>query len=262
MTDESTPPSDPDRQPETPETPPAGAAPQKQGLSTGAKVAIGCGILAVLAIIGIVLVTVVGGFFLKDKAEEFAGGIEAQQEATETLEELEREHDFTAPEDGIVGEDRAERFFAVTDAAWDDMSEMEEWVEEMSERGERIDRGGGQAGIGDMMAGMRGVGALHRARLAVAEALEEHDMAPSEYVWTGLSLVRAYESLDRPAEETPVPRENLDLAADHRAEIAEIAEGAEEGAVNKGAVLWMAMHWGMAGALQTPDLRGLDTLRP
>lgn len=261
MTDESSstpPPSEPGREPETP---PAGATPQKQGLSTGAKVAIGCGIAAILAIVAIVVVTVAGGIFFKNRAEDFAGGVEAQQEATAKLEELEADHEFSPPADGIVGENRAERFFAVTDDAWEDMREMEDWIAEMAERSDRSERRGGGAGIGDVMAGMRGVGAWSEARLAVADALEEHDMPASEYVWSGFSLLRAYEALDEPTGRTAVPAENLETAADHRDELAEIAEGAEEGEPGKGMVLWMAMHWGMTGAEEMPRMRGLDTLR-
>ena len=154
----------PDPQPPIDATPPA-APPPKKGMSTGAKVAIGCGILALLAIVGVVVAIVAGGMFVYRKADEFTGGLEAQQEASETVQELEREHPFTAPTDGIVRSDRAEAFFAVTDDAWED---MREWVEDMRDRGEEIDSRGGEAGFGDAMAGLQGLG---RSRVALSEAL-------------------------------------------------------------------------------------------
>lgn len=230
------------------------APPPKQGMSTGAKVAIGCGIVALLAIVAVVVLVGVGGFFVKRQVDEFAGGVEAQQEASETFDELAREYPFTAPDDGVVGENRAERFFAVTDATWD---EIEDWAGEMRERGERVDARGGDPGVGDMMAGVRGIGELGRARAALAEALDEHEMSPGEYVWTGMALVSAYEDLD--AGTPTAPAANVALAREHRAELAEIAESDEGGGTGKGMVL--ALAWTTGHAEEMYRGLGIDTLR-
>lgn len=213
-------------------------APPKQGMSTGVKVAIGCGILLVLVIIGFVVLTVIGGMFVKNKAEELTGGLEAQEEASHTIQSLERENPFTPPADGVVSEDLAGKFFAVTDDAWD---KMREDMEEMAERGEDIEERGGQAGLGDAMAGVE---ALGRSRVALAEALEGNDMPVSAYLWTGMALVRAYQALDMPPEQTGVPPRNLELAESHQAELAEIADSGQDGRPGKGAVLGMAWTWG------------------
>lgn len=224
----------------------------KSGMSTGAKVAIGCGVALVLAAVAVIVVVVAGGMFASRKISELGGGLEAQQQAGETIEELEREHSFTPPTDGIVGEDRADRFFAVTDDAWE---RMEDWVGEMRERGERIETRGGQAGLGDAMAGLQGFG---RSRVALAEALDEHDMPVSEYLWTGMALARAYQALDRPADGTGVPPRNLEIAAAQRGRLAEITEGDADS--NSRAVV-LAIAWTLAGpqgaALSIP---GIDTL--
>ncbi len=236
--------------PGPPEAPP-GAAPPRKGLSTGAKVAIGCGIVALLAIVALIVAGVAGGLFLQRKAEEFQGGVESQTEASETIRELEAEHAFRPPGDGIVGEARAARFFEVTDDAWE---EIEEDAEDLARRGADIERRGGEAGVGDAMAGFRG---LHRARVALAGALAENDVPVSEYLWTGLTLMRAYGELDRPASESGVPEANLDLAAEYRAELAEIDE-TRDGQAGKGMVLGLAVTW----AISEGDVRalGLDTL--
>jgi hypothetical protein len=221
-------------------------------MSTGAKVAIGCGIVAILALVVIVAVVVIGGRYASRKVDEFAGGFEAQQEASETVQELEREHPFTAPADGIVRAERAETFFAVTDDAWE---EMREWIADMRERGESIDGRGGQAGIGDAMAGLQGLG---RSRVALSEALADHDMAVSEYLWTGMALAHAYAALDRPAETSGVPAENLELAGEHRERLAEMSDDGED-AQGRGVVL--AIAWTLATAEGiTGAIRGLDTL--
>lgn len=247
-----TPPPDPST-PVTPQPPedPSKAAPPRKGLSTGAKVAIGCGVVALLVIIALVVAGLAGGIFLKRKADQLQGGVEAQTEASETIRELEAEHAFSPPRDGIVGEDRAARFFDVTDDAWE---EIEEEAGDLARRGADIERRGGDAGVGDAIAGFRG---LHRARVALAEALEDHDMPVSEYLWTGFTLMRAYGELDRPASESGVPPENLDLAAGHRAELAEIEQTRDDEG-GKGMVLGLAVTWAMSEG----NLRalGLDTL--
>ena len=243
--------------PEPPSTPSPGPPPSdatpppRAGMSTGTKVAIGCGIVAILAIVALIVAGVAGGLFLKRKADHFTGGVEAQTEASETLQELEAQHSFAPPPDGLIGTGRADRFFEVTDDAWQDMEDV---AKDLSERGRDIEERGGEAGMGDAVAGLQGLG---RARVALADALEENGMPASEYLWTGLALMRAYEELDRPAAESGIPQENLDLAAEHRAELAEI-EQTEDDEVGKGMVLGIAVTWGMTEG--NVRALGIDTL--
>lgn len=239
--------------PQTPASPPLSSMPPpKKGMSTGAKIAIGCGILAVVAIVGVIVAIVAGGMFVSKKANEFTGGMEAQQEASETIQKLESDHPFTPPQDGIVDGDRAEKFFAVTDDAWEG---MQDWVEDMEDRSEDIESGDGEAGFGDAMAGLQGLG---RSRVALSEALADHDMPVSEYLWTGMALAHAYEALDQPAESSGVPPENLDLAADNRERLAEIADDSE-GSEGRAVVLGIA--WTLATSEGvTNSIPGLDTL--
>ncbi|HYO47308.1 MAG TPA: hypothetical protein VEY33_11545 [Gemmatimonadota bacterium] len=221
-------------------------------MSTGAKIAIGCGILAVVAIVGVIVAIVAGGMFVSKKANEFAGGMEDQQEASETIQQLESEYPFTPPQDGIVSGDRAETFFAVTDDAWEG---MQDWVEDMEERSEDIENSEGEAGFGDAMAGLQGLG---RSRVALAQALADNDMPVSEYLWTGMSLTHAFGVLDQPAGSSGLPPENLELAAEHRERLAEIAddsEGTEGRAVVLGIAWTLATSEGVTNAIP-----GLDTL--
>ncbi|HUP01283.1 MAG TPA: hypothetical protein VM737_07180 [Gemmatimonadota bacterium] len=210
-------------------------------MSTGVKIAIGCGVAAVLVVVLLIVAGVAGGLFLKDKAEDFAGGIEAQEEANETIRRLEEEHSFSPPEDGVIDVGRAETFFEVTDDAWE---RMRDDMEDIAEREQASEERGGEPGLRDMMAGVRGLG---RSRVALAEALEDHDMPVSEYLWTGLMLMRAYENLNRPADESGVAVENLEIAADHRAELADLASGPDDGGPpDRSFVLGMALTWGMS----------------
>ncbi len=248
---ETRPPSDPAPGAEPAGPVPTGAAPPRKGLSTGAKIGIGCGIVALLAIVALIVAGVAGGLFLKGKADEFQGGVEAQTEASETIQELEAEHPFTPPADGRIDAEQAGRFFEVTDDAWVDMEEV---AGDLAERGRDIEERRGEAGMGDAMAGLQGLG---RARAALADALEENEMPVSEYLWTGLALMRAYEDLGRPASESGIPQENLDLASQHRARLAEIDETGD-GEVGKGMVLGIAVTLGMTDG--NIGAFGIDTL--
>lgn len=238
----------------TPQTPmpPSPPPPPRKGMSTGAKIAIGCGAAAVLVVVLLIVAGLAGGLFLKKKAGDLAGGVEAQQEASETITRLEEEHPFTPPADGVIGDDRATAFFEITDDAWE---RMEDDMEDLASRGEEIEERGGEAGFGDVMAGMRGLG---HSRVALAEALDGNEMPVSEYLWTGLTLMRAFADLDRPAGESGVPKANLDLAAAHRAELAELAEDDDDGRPDKSAVLGMAWMWGMSE--EAVGKMGWDTL--
>lgn len=241
----------PETPPEPTPAPTPSAPPPKKGMSTGAKVAIGCGILLVVILIGLVVAAIAGGLFIRNKAGEFTGGLEAQAEATQKVRRLESEHPFTPPDDGLVGEERAERFLDVTDAAWD---EVKDRVEDLIERGEEIEDRGGRAGLGDVSAGLRGVGG---ARVALADALEDHEMSVSEYLWTGIVLQRAYHSLDSPGASDVRPG-NRDLAESRRDRLAQIFE--DDDRSRKGFIFGMAWTMG-AGESGVRGALGLDTLR-
>jgi hypothetical protein len=82
-------------------------------LSKGAKIALGCGLAAVLA--AGAAVVVVGGlaWWGIGKAKEATEGIVAEQEAAEKDLQKANANPFTPPEDGIVPEDRLVKFLAV-----------------------------------------------------------------------------------------------------------------------------------------------------
>ena len=214
--------------PPAPGVPPPGPPPEKRGLSTGAKIAIGCGVVALLALI---LMFACFGFAAK-KARDFGASMEDQEEAGRTAEQLEREHAFTPPADGTLDEELVDRFFAVTDDTWD---EIDEWAADIQERSQRLEESGDQAGFGDAMAGMQGMG---RARVALVEALEENEMAPSAYVWTGFKLMQAHEAQQGGAT-AGVPERNLELAREHADRIRELEEDDDE-TPDRGVVLGLA----------------------
>jgi hypothetical protein len=232
--------------------PPAGAPPPGRGMSTGVKIAIGCGAALLLVLILMFACFGLAGRFVSHKARDFSSAMEDQQKAQEKVEELEREHPFTPPADGTLDEGQVEKFFAVTDDAWD---KMKDWIHDMQERGERIEARKGEAGFRDAVAGMQGLG---RARVAIAEALDDHDMAPGAYVWTGFRLIQAH---DAQASGSPsgVPEKNLEIARKYSDRVAELKEenGKKEG---KAAVLGLAFTLFPRADLMMPA--GMDTLVP
>jgi hypothetical protein len=206
-------------------------------MSTGVKVAIGCGVLAVVVVVGIVIASIAGGMFLR-KAQEWSGDIEGQAETGAVIDRLETEYPFSPPVDGVVDPARAERFLAVTDLAW---GQIEPKWDDLEERGREIGDRGGEASVGDVIAGVRG---LTHARTAIAEALDKHEMPVSEYVWVGFALTRAYRALEGSDQgqegiDRGVPPANRDLAARYRDELLEISGGGPT--PGKSSVLGLAM---------------------
>ncbi|HEY7460732.1 MAG TPA: hypothetical protein VIC59_02500 [Gemmatimonadota bacterium] len=239
--------------PPPPAAPPPGAVPgapppPKQGLSNAVKLAIGCGIIALLALI----VMFTCGIFLKKKlgdvGESVKAGVEDQEAAEKKVAALEQQHPFTPPADGTLDEGQVETFFAVTDEAW---GKMKSWIEDMQARGERIDEKSGAAGLGDAVAGVKGYA---NARVALADAFADHDMSPSAYMWTGLRLMEAHSAL---ASQSPgVPQKNLDIARKYADQIAALKEEGQK--TGKGAVLSVAFTLYPRADVMMPP--GLDTL--
>lgn len=247
-------PPDPPPPPGSPSSVPSGPPSGGRGLSTGAKLLIGC---LGLGAVGFVLVAVavgVGGFALKRGVESALGGLEDHGEATEALERVEREHPFDPPDDGRVTEEQVRRFMAVTDDAW---REMRAWADDLDELREREVSEAERPRLGDLAQGVRAVAGLGRSRVALAAALEDHDTSLGEYAWVGLSLSRAEDALERGGGGGGVPPENVRLVEEHRAELPRFADA--DGRAGPRLVLVVATLWGM-GELGTWRALGLDTL--
>lgn len=213
--------------------PPQGPASNRA--STGSKLFIGCAIAAVVGLVIVAGVVMVGGFFLKRGLESVVGEMDDQQEATAILRQLETDHPFRPPEDGLVTREQAEKFFAVTDEAW---PKLESWAEDIA-RLNRDSEAGDRKSLGDLAAGARGLGGIVNSRVILAEALEEHKVSLGEYVWTGLTLTR-------------------DTTGRFRQQIQEL-ETDDPDRPGKGVVLQLATIWGISEGSTFQGL-GLDTL--
>jgi hypothetical protein len=221
-------------------------------MSTGAKIAIALGIVMVLGMMAMAAVVVVGGLFLRDRASAFVEGMEEQEEASQILEDLEREVPFDPPADGVVTDDQAERFFATVESAW---REIEPWANELRDLEARMS-GPGNPSVSEVLASVQTAGRFVESRTVLARALEQARMSSGEFIWTGVSLTRAYSGLDGSGQSSGVPPENLAVAEQYREQIAAIGNENEPG---RAVILGLAAMWGMADD-DTWRALGLDTL--
>lgn len=234
----------------------ASGEPETEGWSTGTKVAVGCGGCLLVVVVGGAIAVGVGGLWISDRAEDFTEGVERQAElqteATETLERLEREHPFEPPAGGAVSPERADRFLAVTDAAWEEMSG---WAGELDGLQERLDDD--DPGLGDLGAVFRGYGRLAESRAVIARALEDEGMSLYEYLWTGLALSRAHDAMEAGSAKE-VPAGTREVVRRNQEAVAEIT-GDRDDEVGREAVFYLAWVWGSADASAIRAM-GLDTL--
>jgi hypothetical protein len=233
-------------------SPPPPPPPARGGMSTAAKVLIGCAVAAVVVVVLFAAVLGGGAWFLNRQLADADAGIGRQVEVTRQLNELEESVDFRPPADGVVAAERATRFFRVTDAVWEETREMGDDIFRRSDQAERR----GRATFGDGLAAMRGLG---RARVSMATHLESQRMPPSEYVWTGLALLRAHEHAGEPSAQSGVPEQNAALARQYADRLQEIARGDDDERLTRGHVFNMAYTFILSEEMGR-RFSGFDTL--
>lgn len=183
-------------------------------MPTGLKVAIGC-IVVFFSFAAIAAVLLgVGGWWVKGQAEDLMQGVqnrtEAQQEATDILDRLEREHPFTTPSNNGIDPGSANRFFRATELAWTRIEPTVRRLDEVADRNRE-----GRARLGDALEGFRGTGLLIDSRLHIARALDEVGMSLDEYVWIGGTLRSAHRDTDSSlADEYRERMDSMDPSAD------------------------------------------------
>lgn len=138
-------------------------------MGTGGKIAIGCGIALVVAVLGVVGVVIGGAYWAKSKVESVA----AEQKQIEDLRTKANEAEFTAPADGLVQEDQIVRFLAVRKGVYDVYSKNEAFIESMKD-----DKKKEQANFSDVR---KMFSLVNEVRLAQARAQVEHRMSDAEY---------------------------------------------------------------------------------
>ena len=198
--------------------------------------------LALLAVLGLILIVGFAGYkYLESTGTRLYESSETMDRGLRHLAGLEYMHPFIPPKDGTVLEERAVIFAAVTTEAHDAMQGDLRKLNDLD------------MGTGDDRPSLRvmaaGIGALGDATLALGNALSNHDMALSEYLWTGLQLLRGggyVEELFKTPSVPPAPEPVVQLAARYQEILDEIRNATAPSLddANRGTVYWMG--WGMA----------------
>lgn len=82
-------------------------------MGKGAKIAIGCGIAAVVVGTGVMAVVVGGVWWAKGKAEQYVGDVTAKTEEITKYEKQASQNTFTPPADGVIQEAQLVSFLGV-----------------------------------------------------------------------------------------------------------------------------------------------------
>jgi hypothetical protein len=139
-------------------------------MSTGARIAIGCAIAAVLA--GIVAVVAIGGaaWWLKGKAEQVADGMVKKSGDIEAYEKKANANAFTEPADGVISEPRFLKFMDARKAVYAVYEKHQADFEAMKDKKE--------ADFSDLT---KFAGLVGDIQLAQAKALADAGMSEAEY---------------------------------------------------------------------------------
>lgn len=225
------------------------------GTSWGPKLLLGCLALSGLGLVLAAVALTAGGFLIKRGIESATGSVGEHREASRILARLESEHPFHAPADGVVTEEELVRYLEVTDRAWDD---LEEWAGTLdNDRAPSTSQGASR--LRDLWSGAKALSGGVRARVVLAESLESVGMSLGEYAWTGVSMDRAARA-SRGGYASDVPAANLSLMERYGPRIPRLERSSEDTDTTRGAVLAVAVLWGMT---EVPTWRalGLDSVR-
>jgi hypothetical protein len=151
-------------------------------MGTGAKIALGCGCLVLLAGAAVVGVVGVGAFWAKSKVSEMAGGLDKMQAKTEAIASWEKKaaaNAYTAPADGVIAEARLLKFLEARKQVFAVYQQYEPQFKEMQAK---HDTAGKEVTFTDAMSGLGKVADLFaEVRLTHMKALAEAGMNPDEY---------------------------------------------------------------------------------
>jgi hypothetical protein len=139
-------------------------------MTTGAKIAIGCGIAVVVAGIAAVVTIGMGAYWIKGKVEQTAGDLTKRTQELETYQKKANANPFTRPADGVIQEPRLLKFLEVRKGVHSAYEMHRAEFEGMKDKKE--------ASLSDVMT-VGGI--LLEARLALVKSLAAVGMSEEEY---------------------------------------------------------------------------------
>ena len=137
-------------------------------MGTGGKIAIGCGIAALIAVVVVVVTVGAGLFWVKGKAES----VVAEQKQIQDLQEKANRNTFTEPADGVINEPQLVKFIEVRKRVYDVYVKNEGTIKSLKDKKE-----------GDFGDVRKGFALMNEIRLAQAKAQVEQGMSDSEYAF-------------------------------------------------------------------------------
>jgi hypothetical protein len=137
-------------------------------LSTGAKIAIGCGVAFVVGMLGVAAAVFGGLWWAKGKVDQ----VTAHEARIDELKKRANAVPFSEPADGLIREDRLVKFIDIRRRVFDVYVKHKDELEAMNKK-EKAD-------FSDVT---KGLGVLSEVRTAQAEAQADVGMGESEYHW-------------------------------------------------------------------------------
>lgn len=179
-------------------------------LGTGAKIAIGCGIAVVVA--AVVATVALGGlaFWAAGKAKGKVEELTGEQRRIEDLQRRANANRFTRPADGVISEDRLQKFLAVRKRVYGIYETHQAELDAMGKKKE--------TDFGDVR---RGFNLINELRLAQAQALADLGMSEDEYRFLAEQVYKTMWA--EPNKSTDVPPANLALFRKYEADIKKYA---------------------------------------
>lgn len=204
-----------------------------RGLSTGAKVFLGCLGLFIVGGIAATFALGAGVLFVGKAAKSVVGDVRGEGASGDVLRTLEERHAFEVPDNGIVGSERARRFAAAVEAAWVRIGPRLESLNSSA-------RAGSAESLTDAVAAMRGeMHELEGLREGLAEGLNEAGMPLKEFLWTSTQLGVGYRAMGMNSPPESVPPANIETAREH-AELLASLFGGRDATENRSPVLTVA----------------------
>ncbi len=139
-------------------------------MGTGGKIAIGCGIAALVGVLVVVLTVGAGIFWVKGKAESIA----AEQKQITDLQEQANKNPFTEPEDGVISEPRLLKFIEVRKRVYDVYVKNEAAIKALADDKQE------KASLGDVR---KAFALMNEIRLVQATAQVAEGMSDAEYAF-------------------------------------------------------------------------------
>ncbi len=206
-------------------------------MSTGAKIALGCGCVVLLAGGAVVGVVGVGAFWAKSKVTEMKGGLDRIAAKTQEIESWEKKaqaNAYTAPADGVISEARFLKFLETRKQVFAVYQQYEPQFKELEAKSKAA---GDKPSFSDAMSGVGKVAELFgQIRLTQMKALAGAGMNPDEYRDIQLAVYKSAWAAETVKQSGKMPSEAV---ADARRQMQDamqkgLAEAQKQGAPGAG----------------------------